>query len=80
MKKLFTLIVAICATTLAWADASGSCGENVTYSFVSSTGTLTISGTGNMIDYDYNSYNHKFYISLPFLWVITTKTLLPKEL
>ena len=29
---------------------------------------------------NYNSYDHKFYISLPFLWVITTKTLLPKEL
>ena len=52
MKKLFTLIVAICATTLAWADKSGSCGENVTYSFVSSTGTLTISGTGAMKDYN----------------------------
>ena len=51
MKKLFALIVAICATTLAWADASGSCGENVTYSFVSSTGTLTISGTGDMYSY-----------------------------
>lgn len=32
----------------AWADDSGSCGENVTYTFVSSTGTLTISGTGAM--------------------------------
>ena len=56
MKKLFTLIVAICATTLAWADNSGSCGENVTYSFVSSTGTLTISGTGAMKDYNNNDY------------------------
>lgn len=28
----------------AWADDSGSCGENVTYTFVESTGTLTISG------------------------------------
>ena len=28
----------------------------------------------------YNTHDHKFYISLPFLWVITTKTLLPKEL
>ena len=32
----------------AWADDSGSCGENVTYTFVESTGTLTISGTGAM--------------------------------
>ena len=52
MKKLFTLIVAICATTLAWADASGWCGENVTFTYVNSTGTLTISGTGAMKDYN----------------------------
>ncbi|MCM8871753.1 MAG: leucine-rich repeat domain-containing protein [Paludibacteraceae bacterium] len=51
MKKLFALIVAICATTLAWADTGGNCGENVTYFFASSTGTLTISGTGAMRDY-----------------------------
>ena len=59
MKKLFTLFVAICATTLAWADDSGSCGENVTYSFVESTGTLTISGTGAMTKY--NSSNRPWY-------------------
>ena len=51
MKKLFTLIVAICATTLAWADDSGNCGSNVTYTYVESTGTLTISGTGAMEDF-----------------------------
>ena len=55
MKKLFTLIVAICATTLAWADDSGSCGSNVTYTYVESTGTLTISGTGAM--YNYTSWS-----------------------
>ena len=63
MKKLFTLIVAICATTLAWADASGKCGENVTYSFVSSTGTLTISGTGAMKDYN-NTSAPWYYLSI----------------
>ncbi len=51
MKKLFALIVAICATTLAWADDSGSCGSNVSYTYVESTGTLTISGTGDMESY-----------------------------
>ena len=25
-------------------------------------------------------FTHKFYISLPFFWVVTTKSLLPKEL
>ncbi len=63
MKKLFALIVAICATTLAWADDSGSCGENVTYSYVSSTGTLTISGTGAMTNYNSSNrpswYNYR---------------------
>jgi len=63
MKKLFTLIVAICATTLAWAGDSGSCGENVTYSFVSSTGTLTISGTGAMNDYSYSNVPWRTYSS-----------------
>ena len=33
-------------------DSSGSCGDNVTYTFDSSTGLLTISGTGEMQDYD----------------------------
>ena len=30
----------------------GSCGKDCTYSFSSATGTLTISGTGNMTDYE----------------------------
>ncbi|MCC8068893.1 MAG: leucine-rich repeat domain-containing protein [Ruminococcus sp.] len=34
---------------------SGSCGENCTYSFDDTTGTLTISGTGDMEDYSYSS-------------------------
>ncbi|MBR2624611.1 MAG: leucine-rich repeat domain-containing protein [Paludibacteraceae bacterium] len=47
--------MAICATTFAWADDSGSCGSNVTYTYVESTGTLTISGTGAM--YNYTSWS-----------------------
>ncbi len=35
--------------------ASGSCGENVTYTFDSETGVLTISGTGDMTDYEYTN-------------------------
>ncbi|MBQ7673623.1 MAG: hypothetical protein IJT36_03740, partial [Alphaproteobacteria bacterium] len=44
--------MAICATTLAWADDSGSCGGwTVTYTYVESTGTLTISGIVSVKEY-----------------------------
>ena len=39
------------AVSGAWADESGSCGTGVTYSYVSSTQTLTISGSGAMADH-----------------------------
>ena len=42
------------------ALGSGSCGNNVTYRFDSSTGVLTISGTGEMKDY-YGSSSSPFY-------------------
>ena len=37
---------------------SGECGENVTYT-LDSEGTLTISGTGEMEDYNYSYYIYK---------------------
>ena len=40
---------------------TGTCGENVTYSLDSSTGELTISGTGNMDNYNYYDSNNPFY-------------------
>ena len=60
MKTRFTSIFAKAATLLfvmllttvsAWADSSGSCGTNVTYTYSESTHTLTISGNGAMADY-----------------------------
>ena len=51
-KKLFTFLVALVAGIgLCWADESGSCGTDLTYEFNSSTGELTISGTGIKMDY-----------------------------
>ena len=49
-KLLLTFALLLTAVTGAWADDSGSCGE-VSYSYVESTHTLTISGTGAMADY-----------------------------
>lgn len=71
MKKVLSIILSlsmllsICAGIDFSAFAlskSGWCGENVNYSFDNSTGTLTISGNGNMYDYDvYDDYKSPFY-------------------
>ncbi len=47
----------------AYADdlTTGSCGDDVTYSFDSDTGTLTISGTGAMKDYLFIITRSPFY-------------------
>ena len=37
---------------------SGQCGENVSYTFDEATGTLTISGKGEMANYNSNNYYH----------------------
>ena len=39
-------------SSVAEAETSGSCGDNLTWSFDPGTGTLTISGTGEMYDYE----------------------------
>jgi len=54
MKKQLLLFILTLMPMLAMADDSGSCGDNVTYTFVSSTGTLTIQGSGRMTDYYYS--------------------------
>lgn len=60
MKKIFAtlflmaFIVNMLPTIYVSAENySGSCGENVNYSFNESTGELIISGKGNMEDYGY---------------------------
>ena len=39
----------------AYADASGKCGDNLTWIYVEATHTLTISGKGKMSDFDFDS-------------------------
>ena len=51
MKKQLLLTLLALLPMLAMADASGSCGDHVTYTYNSTTGTLTIQGKGAMNDY-----------------------------
>ena len=62
MKKHITrllfaalLLLALCIGASA-AGTSGKCGPSAYWSFDSSTGTLTISGSGAMSDYEYGDY------------------------
>ena len=50
-RVALTLLVMMLTATTAWADDSGSCGNNVTYKYSESTHTLTISGSGAMQNY-----------------------------
>lgn len=50
MKQLF-LFLMIALPSVARADDSGTCGNDLTYHYVESTKTLTISGSGAMNDY-----------------------------
>ena len=50
------MLLSVCPqfSVSVFAEAyTGNCGENLTYSFDSETGVLTISGEGSMTDYDY---------------------------
>ena len=52
MKKRLLLLISMLLPLMAIADDSGSCGENLTYSYVEATNTLIISGIGEMADYN----------------------------
>ena len=63
-KKLLSILALLCLTvTSAWADNGGECGTNLTWSYVESTHTLTISGTGAMADYSRDGYPWSAYTS-----------------
>ena len=51
MKKQLLLLVMMLLPMVAMADKSGTCGDNLTWTLVESTGTLTISGSGAMNNY-----------------------------
>lgn len=51
MKKQLLLLLIILMPMVASADESGICGDNLTWTYVEATNTLTISGTGEMWGY-----------------------------
>ena len=71
MTKKLSLLFLICFLSALNINAEvyeGSCGENVSYSLDTSTGLLSITGTGAMTDYSYSSsapwYSNKEYIKV----------------
>ena len=71
MKKVISLVLSLAMLLSivsvvdfsAYADVqTGKLGDNITYSLDTSTGVLTISGTGKMTDY-YSVYDSPFYSS-----------------
>ena len=61
-KKILSIFLAFCLIfsllpmgAMADEAKSGTCGENLTWT-LDGDGTLTISGTGKMYDYDYSDY------------------------
>lgn len=62
MRQTFLTFLLALLPLVASADDSGSCGNGVTYTFVESTHTLTISGEGEMKSYSsslYSSYSRR---------------------
>ena len=62
-KRLISILLALAmlfavlpqmALLASAKDASGSCGANLTWSFDEASGTLTITGSGAMTDYDWS--------------------------
>lgn len=67
MKKLLLLILTSLFPMMTFADESGTCGENLSWTYVESTKTLKISGSGKMNDYEWAKtpwFNYRFSITI----------------
>jgi len=70
MKKLLLLFLAVILPMMASADASGTCGTNLTWTYIEATHTLTISGEGGMANFSYNGspwYSYRNNITKVFI-------------
>ena len=56
MRKVIMMLALMLCSVVSYANTqSGKCGENVSWEFDSTTGVLSITGTGAMYDYGYIS-------------------------
>ena len=64
---VFALMMTLLPTTVfAAASTSGTCGNSAMWSFDSATGTLTISGSGRMDDYDHEYFPDAYDKAAPW--------------
>ena len=63
MRKLLVFLALVTTCLLAKADASGTCGANITWVYTTADNTLTISGTGDMSNYTSTTMPWKSYKS-----------------
>ena len=54
MKQLYLLLITLLVSLSAYAERSGTCGENLQWK-LTDEGVLTITGTGKMQDYSESS-------------------------
>ena len=52
MKQLYLLLITLLVSLSAYAEKSGTCGDNLQWK-LTDEGVLTITGTGKMKDWDY---------------------------
>ena len=76
MKRYFILFLLTLPPMMSSADISGTCGangNNLTWTYVEATKTLTISGTGDMVEYNY-SIGHSNSPWRPYIITEVNKT------
>ena len=56
MKQLYLLLITLLVSLSAYAEKSGTCGDNLKWK-LTDEGVLTITGTGKMQDWEYNNYS-----------------------
>lgn len=66
MKKQLLLILMTLLPMVTWADESGTCGDNLTWTYYSSTHSLVIAGSGDMYNYSYEKIDDEYVSTAPW--------------